>query len=273
MTTYGNPERLLIVAKTYPGPSTSYIETTCVVALTDKGEPRRLYPVPFRLLTNERQFRKWEWITARVALRDRDRRPESRRIDADSIKCIGIIVGPDDLWARRKEIIAPHVVSSQAELERRQSVSGQSLGVVHVSRLIAMEIEKRRDTQWTDRELMLLQRRGLWDPPEAHSRPLLEKIPYTFRYHYEIDTDNGPERSCHPITDWEISQLFRRCARKHADNWEAKFRERAESYMQGQDLYLLLGNMHRQPHQWLIVSVIYPPKQSGCGPTQLAMPP
>ena len=32
---------------------------------TEDGSLIRLYPVPFRLLSDDQQFKKWHWITAR----------------------------------------------------------------------------------------------------------------------------------------------------------------------------------------------------------------
>ena len=40
-------EELLILTKTYPSPSTTYRETTCVAAINNKGALRRLFPVPW----------------------------------------------------------------------------------------------------------------------------------------------------------------------------------------------------------------------------------
>ena len=60
-------EELLILAKTYPSPSASHRETTCVAAVNRAGALRRIFPVPFRLLDGDAQFQKWEWIQARVS--------------------------------------------------------------------------------------------------------------------------------------------------------------------------------------------------------------
>jgi hypothetical protein len=46
-------ERILILAKTYPSPSAKHTETSCVAGINEAGEPRRLYPVPFRLITGD----------------------------------------------------------------------------------------------------------------------------------------------------------------------------------------------------------------------------
>ncbi len=271
MTAYGEPERLLILAKTYPQPSTKYRETSCVVAMTEQGELRRLYPVPFRLLEGEQRFAKWQWITARVSPPNDDRRPESRRIDVDSVERVGASVGTRNGWAERINLITHTVVDSRAELDCRHAESGQSLGVLHVSRLLGLEIERSGSTEWTEKEIERLTRQGLFDNTQARSRPLLEKIPYTFRYHYEIDTANGAEQSRHPITDWEVCQFYRRCVNDYRNNWESKFCAKIEEEFGGCDLYLLVGNMHRLPDQWLIVSVIYPPRKANSA-EQLSLP-
>ena len=44
-------ERVLILAKTYPSPSAHHIETSCVAGITEAGQMRRLFPVPYRLPT------------------------------------------------------------------------------------------------------------------------------------------------------------------------------------------------------------------------------
>jgi len=80
-------ERVLILCKTYPSPSATYSETSCVAGVTEAGKLIRLFPVPFRLIADEQQFRKWQWITALVEKARDDHRPESHRIFVDKIEC------------------------------------------------------------------------------------------------------------------------------------------------------------------------------------------
>ena len=80
-------ERILILAKTYPSPSAQYIETSCVAGITERGEMRRLYPIPFRLIEDQQQFRKWQWVEMRVEKATHDHRPESHRVDIASMSC------------------------------------------------------------------------------------------------------------------------------------------------------------------------------------------
>ncbi len=56
-------EKILVLIKTYPNLSKTYEETVCVAGITDKGEWRRLYPVPFRKMEFTHQFHKYDWIS------------------------------------------------------------------------------------------------------------------------------------------------------------------------------------------------------------------
>lgn len=84
-------ENLLILTKTYPHPSKKYREITCVAAITERGELRRLFPIPFRFLEGKHQFQKWEWINAHISKARNDHRPESHRIIVDDIRRNGTI--------------------------------------------------------------------------------------------------------------------------------------------------------------------------------------
>jgi hypothetical protein len=79
--------RVLILCKTYPSPSAKYAETSCVAGMTEDGQLIRLYPVPFRLVSDDQQFKKWQWITARFEKARDDHRPESHRVFVDTIEC------------------------------------------------------------------------------------------------------------------------------------------------------------------------------------------
>lgn len=49
-------KRILILYKTYPSPSAKHVETSCVAGMDDSGRLIRLFPVPFRLITDDQQF-------------------------------------------------------------------------------------------------------------------------------------------------------------------------------------------------------------------------
>ncbi len=129
-------EEILIIAKTYPNPSRKYIETSCIAGIA-KGLGRlvRLYPVPFRLLPSDRRFRKYQWIRSRIKKAEDDPRPESFRIDRDSLCLTEEEIPTTKDWALRKRLLAPHLVPSVEDLRERRRIAGQSLGLIKVKAL------------------------------------------------------------------------------------------------------------------------------------------
>lgn len=257
-------EKVLILTKTYPNPSARYQETVCVAGVNEAGELRRIYPVPFRRMHGDQRFARWQWVTANFSEPRDDRRPDSRRVDADSIQ-LGQIIGTQKQWKDRLAWIEPHVLPSFDEMEQRRQTTQQTLGCLRVSRLLGLDITPRpaKERQWSSTEIQKLtqdlMQAGLFDTDGGRKPPLLEKIPYTFHYRYEVD---GAEHR-HIITDWEASALYRTCQHSHGEKWEVPFRTKLEQEFSQKDLYFLMGTTHRFPEQWLIIGLIYPPRLAG----------
>jgi hypothetical protein len=261
-------ERILILCKTYPSPSAKYAETSCVAGMTQDGALVRLYPVPFRLVADEQQFRKWQWIEARVERSNNDRRPESHRLFVDTIVCDPepIKAGKEG-WPHRMELLARlPLFDSFDALEAARQQSGTSLALLRPARIIRLEITPARNPDWTDEErdklLKMQQQGGLFDDPdEARQVRVLEKVPFDFHYVYECGTGALATMHKHKIVDWEAGALFRRLRRQYGSaGWEAPFRAKYEQELPARDLLLLMGTIHRFPDQWLAVGVICPPR-------------
>jgi hypothetical protein len=88
----------------------------------------------------------------------------------------------------------------------------------------------------------------------------LRKIPFDFYYRYVCKTPDGDVTHKHKIVDWEAGALFWNCRKIHGANWQVPFRAKLEADLLGKDLTFLMGNLHRFQEQWLIVSLIYPPR-------------
>lgn len=252
-------ENLLILVKTYPSPSQKYRETTCVAAVNEQGQLRRLFPIPFRLLEGEARFKKWQWVQARIVKAPKDHRPESHKIDTDFL-VMGAAIPTRSAWNERLAWIAPHLVGSFEELEARRQASSETLGIIRPARILKFEITPVRDAEWTERERATLLRQGLFDTPEQARRPPLEKLPYNFHYVYECSGPSGSMQHRHKILDWEVGALFRNCRHDHGDGWEAPFRHKFEHELPAKDLMLVMGTIHKFPSQWLIIGLIYPPR-------------
>lgn len=101
-------KKILVVVKTYPNPSKKYQETVCVagVLLESPSSWIRIYPISFRDLPFEQQFKKFQVIEVEIQRNKQDIRPESYNIKADSIKLLETI-GTDRNWEERKKYFYP----------------------------------------------------------------------------------------------------------------------------------------------------------------------
>lgn len=259
--------RILILCKTYPSPSATYMETSCVAGMDASGNLIRLYPVPFRLVTEDQQFSKWQWIEASIEKNSSDHRPESHKIGVDTIR-LQEVLPPSKEWSLRREMLDKLTVFKSFEaLDQARLDSNVTLGLIRPERITALNIRKAPSESWTDEELEKLEKLqrqpGLFEQDEVKSSlRRLEKVPYDFYYTYECTVDGEVKTHNHKIVDWEASQLYRNLRRTHgAHGWEKPFRHKLEVELPGKDLMLLMGTIHRFPHQWLIISLIYPPKR------------
>ena len=270
--------RVLILCKTYPSPSAKYAETSCVAGMTEDGRLIRLYPVPFRLVADDQQFKKWQWITARFEKARNDHRPESHRVFVDTIVCDPEPLAAGKLgWPHRAELLAKlPVFSDFAEIERRREAGGATLALLRPTRILGLDIKKSDHPDWTDAEkanlLQLEQQAELfYEAEEGKQIRLLEKLPYDFHYRYECEVGGQAFTHRHKLVDWEIGALYRNVRRSHGDGWEPVFRAKLEQELPSKDLLFLLGTIHRFPGQWLLISVIYPPRPPAENPNQAAL--
>jgi hypothetical protein len=257
--------RLLVLCKTYPSPSSGYVETSCVAAMTEAGRLIRLYPVPFRQLEKASQFRKWQWIEADIAKATDDHRPESYRIRADTLECIDEPVSTRGEWSDRRFWLNM-LPSFQAfeDLDRARTEKQLTLGLLRDQRIEALQIKPVRNPSWTKDELgKLSQAQGdLFKDQEGSSPRQLRKIPYDFHYAYRPKDKPTTDLDTHKIVDWEAGALYWNLQQNNPAKWESLFRQKFEQELPAKDLMFLMGTIHRFPDQWLIVSLIYPPRET-----------
>jgi hypothetical protein len=256
---------ILILCKTYPSPSGKYIETSCVAGADPDGRLIRLFPVPFRLIDGAQQFRKWQWVSARIDRAIGDRRPESHKLFVDTVRFNGAPLSTAKEWqARRYPLSKLKVFDDFASLDAERLANGTTLGIVRPTRILGLDVTAASKPDWTDDEkAKLLQRQrqgGLFDDTDAKALTTLRKLPHDFRYRYECNGRGGIREHRHKIVDWEAGALYWNCFHGHSAGWEQPFRQKLETQLPAADLMFLMGTIHRFPDQWLIVSLIYPPK-------------
>lgn len=257
--------RILILCKTYPSPSAKYAETSCVAGLDATGALIRLYPVPFRLIGDDAQFKKWQWIDAKVAKATDDHRPESHRLYVDTIRRDAEPISTKRGWSDRRHAVADLAVYEDfGALELQRQTAKATLGLVRPTRIVGLDITPVQSPTWSSEEhakLVQLQTQGgLFDDSDAKAVTTLRKLPFDFHYRYECVIDGQLRSYRHKIVDWEAGALFWNVHRQHGEAWERPFRAKMEEDLPSKDLTFLMGTIHRFPDQWLIVSLLYPPK-------------
>jgi len=258
-------ERILILAKTYPSPSAQYVETSCVAGINEHGAMRRLYPVPFRLIEEGQKFKKWQWVDVRVEKANKDHRPESHKLYVDTIECRDRIDTKKEWSARWEWLDKIPSFDSFDSIEASRLADGLSIALLRPKN-VRLEITKARNQEWTEEEkekLMREQMQGdLFDEAEAKRQVKeLRKVPFDFYYLYICNTPEGEKERRHKIVDWEAGALYWKCRESHGIDWEKPFRAKLEEELTGKELMFLMGNQHRFQDQWLIISLIYPPKR------------
>jgi hypothetical protein len=258
-------EEILITVRAYPEPSQKYIETSCVAGITSSGHPIRLFPVPARSLDEDKTFHKFSVIRAKIK-KASDPRPESHRIDQDSIQVIGHI-GTDQTWSTRNERVRPFRVAMSmeelwAQYQENQVHGAPSLALIRPRSLDGLFIEPKDEIDWTEEKKAHLSRKTLFDTGD---RAPLEFIPYRFKYRFRCD-----ERSCKghamSVVDWEMNQSYRSWFRKYGEKgWEEKFRQRYEHefFSGSKDLQFFVGTMMQYPANWIVIGLYYPPSPPG----------
>jgi len=215
----------------------------------------------------ERRFKKWQWIEATIEKATVDHRPESHRLYSDTITCRDVL-GTADKWASRRMWLEKMPAFEDLESIDAASASDSiSLALARPKRLLELEIIPADNPDWTDEErrsLLKWQRQGDLFPEEQALKDVAElrKLPFKFYYRFVCDTPGGEKEYRHKIVDWEVGALYWKCQGSHGANWEEPLRAKLEDDLGNKELMLLMGNQHRFQDQWLIISLIYPPKRT-----------
>ena len=252
-------KRALIVVRTYPTPAKQGIEVSCTAAITDKNEWLRLFPVPYRFLSPDRQFRKYQWVSVSVSKATKDPRLESYKIENNSIQILTEPLVSDHAWKARKAIVIPMARSSLCWLQRERDANRHpTLGIFKPKIIKRLLITTEPSAEWTEGELHLLRQQTLYG--DTTPKVELEKVPYKFSYEFECDyaACKGHTLMC---SDWEMGEAWRRWKTQYGDDWILKFRQKFEGHMIADcDTYFYVGTVNRNPKSWIIVGLFYPPK-------------
>jgi hypothetical protein len=255
--------RILIWGKTAPELSMKYCETVCTGGVLEDGSPVRLYPIPYRYMGDDDKFKKYQWITAAISRSSPDPRPESFRIDCDSIELGEFVASDKEEWSRRAELMFRQPswqFESMDALMAAHEQSNQSLGVVAPKEITAVELRERpadeqrafeekrqavRKTLESDREQLRLFDECM--PPEMKNLEFRR-----YRIHVQWRCGSGKRHNMQ-IMDWEVVEL----QRKVGDE-QALEKVKATLNLETHAIRFFLGNLKQHPNRFTIVGLWYP---------------
>ncbi len=270
--------RVLVAVKTYPQPSQTHGELVCNAGFVSTDGIHwkwiRIYPVHFRNLHYEQQYRKFQWIELNLKRRREsdDYRQESympvRGIEEKISAQERIGTGKDGSWAARKDYALQEIFGSMNELIDLAKARHvwKSLATVKPKEFVSLEIEPD-EREWAPkfrRELYQLNLLEVSGQMSGQTSRVVSKLPYRYYYRFLTEGDQEPRKMM--IGDWEIGALYWKMFREsEGDEDEAnrKVRQKYEEEFFKKDLYLFVGttlaNHHKAINPFMIIGVFYPP--------------
>lgn len=254
--------KVLVTVKTYPIPSAKYDELSCTAGVMETGDFIRLYPINYRDLPWEQQFKKYQWIEVTAEKHaGRDFRRESWRPDSDSVRLLGepIPTSRGGDWSERGKYVLKNVAESMEELRDRQERDKTSLGIFR-PREVTDLLVTADDREWKQSFLDELRQTRFWDTRTKSKEPP-RKVPWRFQYRFQC---NDARCKGHKMTneDWEIGALYWRLVDDGATSEEAaskvkqKFLE--EICAATRETYFYVGTVLAHPKSWLVIGTFWP---------------
>jgi len=248
-------EKLLVLGKACPIISKKYEHLVCVAGITDKGEWRRIYPVPWEVFWKgtATRFKKKAWIEYELeSEKPSDWRPESRKIRSKSIKEL-----EDADFAEIKRLIDKSLTSLDYLGGKKQTEI--SLGVIKpiITNFVAADSKHYLELYEKRKQLTIFGNRAI----------LLDLPKKEFRYRFncsDLKDCSGHEMLC---IDWELGELYRHCEiyrkkGKYPDEKTVLVKVKQKMFdemLKKREIYFVVGT-HNRWGTYMIISVIYPKK-------------
>lgn len=244
-------QKALIIGRAYPEPSKKYIETVCTGAITEGGQLLRLYPISWRYLNENQQYRLWTWATFEICKNPDDKRRESFRVREESISVLSHV----ESQAERFSLLSKALVPDRETLECRYRTDWTSIGLVEIE-MIDIRTTKPR-TDWAEVKPFTKQSHLY-----VQVKPL-EQAPFDLKLRFRCK--NNPKCKTHfcRLIGWEYMEAFRQFRVRYGSNEAgiAKIKEGiiAKFSKPNQSAFALLGTHSRYP-VWMIGQLYFFPQ-------------
>ncbi len=223
------------------------------------GKLLRLYPIPYRDLDDDKKFKKYSVIEIACHKATDDKRPESYKVDADSIKIVEVWDTKDE-WERRKMVVLPTLSPSMCWMYKEAEENDKSLALIKPSEIDFLW-EKAAAKDQAAREACYAQL-SFFDK----KKNVVEAIPHNFYYFFKcVGVKECPGHKM-SIIDWELGQSYRRWRWIYRN--EAILLKKIKETWLGRicsgknDVYFYVGNMKRFRQTFMVLGVFYPPLQN-----------
>lgn len=264
-------KKILILGTTYPSYSKKYVENVCTGGLeAHTNRMVRIHPVPLRYLEKEHKFKKFQWVTLRAAQHPSDPRPESLRIDPNSIQ-LGSTIPASRTDERRIPIeSSPHVIRSVEALKERWEKDQTSMGIIQPLKITGVQISKRSEqerTDWYTQEKALLSQKTFEfeRPPKPLDFP---EVKFDVSW---ICNDERCKGHTMGIMQWGLHELFRKL--KNDVNGRKKVLDSimSELDLEKRDVFFFLGNFRGKMFNFGLMDSYSPKKRTPAKKSQLSL--
>lgn len=240
-STSGSTEAVVII-KAAPQVGQRHGETVCCAGIDLYGNWLRLYPVSFRLLEDCKKFGRWDRIQFKWRLPNDDTRPESRRVDQDSIDIVGELKK-----AERERFLAKSIVTSL----QRERGAGRSLALLRPE-ILEFVVERKEASEIAEETARFEALRAQTDLFAKQTTPY-QPCPYRFRYRYRTE-DGERFGTCQ---DWETEAAFFNWSRQYGESRAIDEVRKVfgEEYPR-KGMLLAMGTHSQYPDTWLINGIV-----------------
>lgn len=254
---------VLIMAKTYPVQSQQYNELVCTAGLRIDTEPYtliRLYPVPFRQLSPESQYSKWQVVRAKIRKREKDHRPESFGVDSDRI-VTGEKIGTRNGWRERCSYLNSYLGQTDActllSNARKDKTAAQSLALVKPREITDVFLRINPEYEKARKEKPKQESVDTLFGPKLHP---VYPSPVIFKYTYLCQSPNCRSHK-QSVIDWEVqATAYKEWQKNGREGVEKTIRQKFIDHIcsKDKDLWFFVGNAHKYPADFMILSFFYP---------------
>jgi hypothetical protein len=234
-------EKALVLVKALPHVGQKQGETVCCAGVTADGRWVRQFPIHFRRL--QEKFGRWDWIEYHWIPPADDRRPESQRVQEESIEVVGSM--PKD---ERSGFLSKLIQPSTAEAARL----GRTLTLIRPKDVRFSWRKKTLNEIAAERAAY----EGAANQGSFFDKELKSLNPCPYEFVYEYSTEDGAKHSS-VCGDWETSATFFREEKKSDTNSALRRIELVfgQEYPR-KGMVFAMGTHSLYPKTWLLVGVI-----------------